>query len=259
MVRFDLENLLDNPGVLELLSKEAIRSGKSDEIASQVAQTNEIIDRLTDEERKVAQAVSDALESEAGEFPLDLEEQSREFVQHLVSVLREQRQFVNEQSPTGSIDEEIDDTPDEPEPLKNRVAGKLARRDITGDSDTRVAVFPTKKSGLTFLQENEAWGFVRVGSEFDYVAMYVTEDVQEVRYIAKVKSVVEPEEADLMRDPLDYKDSAKIDEGKMVIEFESGSLHELEDPVPYESKYPQGLRYTTLGKLRNARTTDDML
>lgn len=157
VVRFDLENLLDNPGVLELLSKEAIRSGKSDEIASQVAQTNEIIDRLTDEERKVAQAVSDALESEVGEFPLDLEEQSREFVQHLVSVLREQRQFVNEQSPTGSIDEEIDDTPDEPEPLKNRVAGKLARRDITGDSDTRVAVFPTKKSGLTFLQENEAW------------------------------------------------------------------------------------------------------
>lgn len=89
--------------------------------------------------------------------------------------------------------------------------------------------------------------------------MYVTEDVQEVRYVAKVKSVVEPKEADLMRDPLDYKDQAKIDEGKMVIEFESGSLHELEDPIPYESKYPQGLRYTTLGKLRDARTTDDML
>ncbi|AKH98272.1 hypothetical protein HLASF_1801 [Halanaeroarchaeum sulfurireducens] len=35
--------------------------------------------------------------------------------------------------------------------------------------------------------------------------------------------------------------------------------YELEDPVPYETKYPQGLRYTTVGDLRNAETTDDML
>ena len=45
----------------------------------------------------------------------------------------------------------------------------------------------------------------------------------------------------------------------MVIRFEPKSLYELEDPVPYETKYPQGLRYTTLGALRSAETTDDML
>ncbi len=33
VVQFDLDDLTENPGVLELLSKESIRSGKSDEIA----------------------------------------------------------------------------------------------------------------------------------------------------------------------------------------------------------------------------------
>lgn len=122
-----------------------------------------------------------------------------------------------------------------------------------------MAVFLTKESRLPFLRENETWGFVWVGSEFDYVAMYVTGDVRKVKHFAKVSDGVEPDEADLMREPLDYKDRAKIDKGKKVIMFESGSLYELEDPVPFESKYPPSLQYTTLGKLRNAETTDDML
>jgi hypothetical protein len=51
----------------------------------------------------------------------------------------------------------------------------------------------------------------------------------------------------------------EIGEGKMVVRFEPESLYELEDPVPYETKYPQSLQYTTLGALRTAETTDDML
>ena len=119
-------------------------------------------------------------------------------------------------------------------------------------------MFPTRESGLPFLKENEAWGFVRIGSEFDYVAMYVTGDAREVKYFATVDEVVNPEEAGLIRDPKDYKDRSKIDEDKMVITFEPGGLYELEDQIPYESKYPQSLRYTTLGKLKDARTTDDL-
>jgi predicted type IV restriction endonuclease len=57
---------------------------------------------------------------------------------------------------------------------------------------------------------------------------------------------------------LDYEDAAKIADGKMVIKFQPGSLYELEDPIPYESKYPQGLRYTTLDAIKSAETTDDI-
>ncbi|ADQ67121.1 hypothetical protein GL213_07735 [Halogeometricum borinquense] len=262
VVQFDLDDLAENPDVLELLTKESIRSGKSDEVAEQVAQTNRAIRHLQENEDSVTESVTETVENEVGDLTIDLEEQSREFVQNLVSVLREQRHFVSEEPPGESEEDdepESDDAADEIEPLENRVAGTIARKEINGDSDARVAVFPTKESGLPFLKENEAWGFVRVGSDFDYVAMYVTGDVREVKYFAKVSDVVEPDEAELMREPLDYKDRAKIAEGKKVIMFEPGSLYELEDPVPFESKYPQSLQYTTLGKLRNAETTDDML
>jgi hypothetical protein len=40
VVQFDLDDLGENPDILEILSKEAIRSGKADEIAEQVARTN---------------------------------------------------------------------------------------------------------------------------------------------------------------------------------------------------------------------------
>lgn len=96
VVQFDLDDLRENPDILEILSKEAIRSGKADEIAEQVARTNAVIAQLTSEEEQVANSVAEAIESEVGEFPIDLEEQSREFVQDLVSILQEQRRYVTE-------------------------------------------------------------------------------------------------------------------------------------------------------------------
>ncbi|WP_435196792.1 type I restriction enzyme HsdR N-terminal domain-containing protein [Natronomonas sp. EA1] len=262
VVQFDLDDLAETPDVLELLTKESIRSGKSDEVAEQVAQTNRAIRRLQENEDSVTESITEAVENEVGGLTIDLEEQSREFVQNLVSVLREQRHFVSEEPPDESQEEdesEPDEAEDDITTLENRVSGTIARKEIEGDAEARVAVFPTKESGLPFLKENEAWGFVRVGSDFDYVAMYVTGDVREVKYFAKVRDVVEPDAAELMREPQDYQDGAKIADGKKVITFESGSLYELDDPVPFESRYPQSLQYTTLGELRSAETTDDML
>jgi predicted type IV restriction endonuclease len=100
VVQFNLDDLADNPSVLELLTKESIRSGKSDEVAEQVAETNRAIRYLQENEDSVTEAVSEAVEAEVGELTIDLSEQSREFTQNLVSVLREQRQFVSEESPS---------------------------------------------------------------------------------------------------------------------------------------------------------------
>ena len=112
VVQFDLDDLTENPSMLELLTKESIRSGKSDAIAEQVAQTNRAIQALQENEDSVTEAVTDAVESEIGELTIDLDEQAREFVQNLVSVLREQRQFVSEAPPadpeTSSEDPDTD-------------------------------------------------------------------------------------------------------------------------------------------------------
>lgn len=256
VVRFDLDDIADNPDVLELLSKESIRSGRADEIANQVAKTNEAIRYLQENEDEVTESVRKAIADNLGDVPIELEEQAREFVQNLASVLQEQRQFVSEDAVT-----EVPETTGDEEvivPKRNRVNRTIRRRKIQGDPDARVAVFPTRESGIPFLVENEAWGFVRVGSDFDYAAMYVTGDIREVRYFAEVEELVDPNEADLARDSEEYVDAAKIAEDKVVVKFKPGTLCELEDPVPYATKYPQSLRYTSLQELREAETTDDL-
>jgi predicted type IV restriction endonuclease len=102
VVQFDLNDLAENPEVLELLTKESIRSGKSDEVAEQVAQTNRAIRYLENHEDSVTESVAEAVENEVDGLTIDIEEQSREFVQSLVSVLREQRHFVSEEPSEGT-------------------------------------------------------------------------------------------------------------------------------------------------------------
>jgi hypothetical protein len=126
VVQFDLGDLSENPGVLELLTKESIRSGKSDEIAQQVAETNRAIQYLQQNEDAVTEAVTDAIEAEVGELPIDLEEQSREFTQNLVSVLREQRQFVGEDSPRETEQEETEESGREPAQVEQSTPSQKA-------------------------------------------------------------------------------------------------------------------------------------
>ena len=267
---FGLDEMAENPDILEILTKDAIQSGRADEIAKQLTQTNRAISRLNEREEPIAGRLTDVLQDELGETPLDLEEQSLDFVHDLRHALRERREFIGSSTSSGddtteTTEDDVSDWDDdvdgevEIEPVENRIAGKIRRADIEGDDDAEVAVFPSRESGLPFLLENNAWGFVRIGRDFDYVAMYITRDAREVRYFATVKDVVDPEEANLVREPSEYKAGAKIAEEKKVVRFEEDSLYELEDPIPFESKYPQGHRYTTLGKLRAAETTDDIL
>ena len=96
VVEFDLADLADDPDVLELLTKESIQSGRSAEIAREVAETNRAIAHLRGEEAAVAEAVAETVESEIGGVGVDTTEQAREFVRDLAAVLEERRQFVAE-------------------------------------------------------------------------------------------------------------------------------------------------------------------
>ncbi|SDG00381.1 hypothetical protein SAMN05216218_11340 [Halorientalis regularis] len=250
-----LEDLPNRLAVLKAYEKDAIESGESGKILGRINELREARRTLEADKDDLAVELSNTLADEVSDAISSLAEtQAKEMIDRLVS----------------DIESEIDTDDggtDGPigggsgggiEPSDNHIAGQIRRAEVDGNGDAKVAVFPTKESGLPFLKENNAWGFVRVGSEFEYVAMYVTGDVRQVKYFATVKDVVPPEEAELSRPIEEYADGAKIAEDKMVIRFEPDSLYELEDPVPYETKYPQGLRYTTLGALRSAETTDDL-
>jgi hypothetical protein len=152
-----------------------------------------------------------------------------------------------------------------PDPEANALAGTVSRSELQGQDNILVAIFPTKRSGVEFLKENNAWAFVRIGRNPTYVAMYVSNGIQQIKYVAEVKEIVQPEQANLAR-PLDFysepasaEEQAGIDPAKKVVVFEKGSLFELEDPIPFKNKHPQSLTYTTLGELKRAETTDDLI
>ncbi|MFB6170012.1 MAG: type I restriction endonuclease [Haloarculaceae archaeon] len=251
-----LEDLPNRLAVLKAYEKDAIESGESGKILGRINELREARRTLEADKDGLAIELSNRLADEVSDAISPLAEtQAKEMIDRLVADIESEI----DTDGSGGTDDPIGSDSGGIEPSDNHIADRIRRSEIDGDDDAKVAVFPTKESGLLFLKENNAWGFVRVGSEFEYVAMYVTGDVRQVKYLATVRDVVPPEEAELSRPIEEYADGAKIAEDKMVIRFKPGSLYQLEDPVPYETKYPQGLRYTTLGALRTAETTDDML
>lgn len=147
-----------------------------------------------------------------------------------------------------------------PEVGGNAVVGQTSRRELEGADDAKVAIFPSRNDGIPFLKENNAWGFVNINQEPEYVGMYITGDVGAVKYVARVRDIVPAEEATLAK-PLDSYggDQANFDQNKRVVVFEPDSLYELSDPIPLANRVPYGLRYTDLGSFRTAETTDDIL
>ncbi|WP_206042245.1 hypothetical protein [Haloarcula argentinensis] len=149
---------------------------------------------------------------------------------------------------------------DGPQTGGDAVQGTISRDELDGLHDATVAVFPSQTPGVEFLKENNAWGFVHINQQPEYVAMYISDDVQQIRYVAYVQQIVPAADATLARTLESYiGDQAEFDEGKKVVVFEPDSLYELEDPIEYESRVPYSLRYTDLGRFKQAETTDDIL
>ena len=95
LIQFDLNDLKQRPDLLEILSKEHIQSGKSDEIASQIAEAGNAIAYLKENKGSVVEKLNTVLTDEiSASVPLDTEEQVIEFVEDLISALEEQRRTI---------------------------------------------------------------------------------------------------------------------------------------------------------------------
>jgi hypothetical protein len=251
----DLETLPERSTLLEAYTKGDIESGEGREKLERINELREAQGELETRKDDLAEDLVAVLtEGVSGSIASLAESQSKELIDRLIADIESEID-----SDSGGVSKLDDDETPPIEPEETAVVGRIDRADIIGEDDEKVAVFPTRESGLPFLKENNAWGYVRVGSEFEYVAMYVTGDVGAVKYVAKVRDVVPVSDADLARPAESYVEREAIDDGKRIVRFEPGSLYELADPIPFETKYPQSLRYTTLGALRTAETTDDLL
>lgn len=139
--------------------------------------------------------------------------------------------------------------------MTDALQGTITRREIDGRDDTFGALFPTKPAGIEFLRENNAWGFVTLAKEPEFVAMYVSGSEKEVQYFARVSDIVDSEEAELIRPVEEYP---QFKQGKKVVQFQPQSLYKLENPIPYRNRTPYSLRYITLGDFRTATGTDEL-
>lgn len=140
--------------------------------------------------------------------------------------------------------------------MTDALQGTISRHEIDGVDDTPGVLFPTQPEGIEFFRENNAWGFVTMNQEPEFVAMYVSGSENEVQYFARVKEIVDAEDAELARPVKEYP---QFESGKKVVVFQPKSLYELEDPIPYRDRTPYSLRYVTLGDFRTATGTDDLI
>ena len=139
--------------------------------------------------------------------------------------------------------------------MTGALQGSITRNEIDGSDDTLGALFPTQPKGVEFLQENNAWGFVTITREPEFVAIYVSGSENAVQYFAKVNEIVDAEDAELAHP---VEEHPRFESGKKVVVFEPQSLYLLEDPIPYRDRTPYSLRYITLGDFRTATGTDEL-
>lgn len=136
LIQFELDDLKERPELLEILSKEFIQSGKSDEIATQIAQAGEAILHLQQNKEQVSKTLNDVLLDEIGvSVPLDTEAQATEFVDGLILALEEQRRAIGT---TSSPDEEREVATPEVENVQD-VTGEYVIKMSNGD--TAIAPF----------------------------------------------------------------------------------------------------------------------
>jgi len=255
--RVSLEELEENSWMVELFSYDSIQKGEAKKIANNIVQRERAIEHLRDNKDAIAEEVTEVVTRELDEaIHQESTELAAEFIEELISTIEQ-----TSSTPKGN-------DPPKPKRYENlhrpsdKVEQKIARQDITGNDRDSVVVVPAKiERGLDFLFRNQAWGFVHIGQNPEFIAFYITggEGTSAVWYVARVADVVDIEEAELKDDPAELIDLSDPNERrKKVIQLEPGSLYELEDPIPYSKEYPQSLRYTTLEKLRSAETTEDL-
>ncbi len=92
---FELADLRRDPGVLELISKQALQSGDAEEIAIGLSQVDTALEQLNDRENAITRRIAGVLTDEfEDEPPLDVDAHAAEFVQELEASLAAHRRVL---------------------------------------------------------------------------------------------------------------------------------------------------------------------
>jgi len=151
-----LSELPENVESIKALSKESLESGESGRIAEKIRKRKRAVSRLRNGKDEIAADVTEAVTKRVGESVVSVAEtEAKEFVDRVVEEL-ENGGTVE----TGTLEnpETTTETKVTTKTGDTAVVGTLSRDEIDGDGDAKVAIFPARKSGIEFLEENNAWG-----------------------------------------------------------------------------------------------------
>lgn len=213
----------------DILNKGAMESGEANELGDDLQGRMDTIQVLKGDPGLVGEAVDNA--TLTGDVPHDGESVISELNQRLV------------------IEAKASQTP-EPGPDFPTVH----RQEITGEDDARVVWMSSRPGGVDFLREHHAWAFVGYPRrDPKYLALYISSPVQEVKYVARIDRVVPAREFGGIDDTLKQQN-----DGKYVLDL--SEIKELDDPIPFGRGEANvlGMTYTTMGRLKEANTVDDL-
>jgi len=247
-----LQDFIEKKYVLKYISKDSIKSGKTREYAKNIRQARESTEKINQNRDVIVGTIADILKKHTGGlFNEKIESLSKIFVSSVIQDLQEFTREIETKPPTKKLH-------------------VVRREDLRQYPDGLLLVTTSKPAGKTeeglpsgedFLRQFNAWGFIRVKRKPKYFALYISKPESKVKYFAKVKDII---------DPLDSKspfanrgidtlpDSYSYEEGKKLVLFEEESIVEIKPPIEFGKKSMLGLRYTTLEKFVDAKTTDDL-
>lgn len=155
LMKFELGDLDNNPHIIDILTKESIKSGKSDEIAQQVAQATEAIEQLSGEKAQTARKLVEVIQNELDQpMPIDIEEQALEFINTLIHALEEQKSVIRSDIMDVSLEKSQPRTDDETGQQEDNlgshepVSVDAYQIDIVDDKEVRFAFTDKNQSNV---------------------------------------------------------------------------------------------------------------
>jgi len=117
-------------------------------------------------------------------------------------------------------------------------------------------MFEGRYYGEEFLLRYNGWGFVNLGREPDYFALYISSPVRAVRYFGVVNEIIDPREE---QHPVEnFREYEPYESGDKLIMLEKDSIIELDDEIPFKGGPVWAFWYTTLDRFIDAESTKDL-
>lgn len=244
IAKLSLDDYLNKKELLWLLSKQYIEEGKTDDIVEVIHKSRQCIDAVEQNKDDIVDNIESTFRRYADSALYD---SIREFSKSVVPKFIE-----NMKEPLSDVMQSVSP--------KEEGREFVRRQNLPGNPQDEVAVFPSREDGIEFLEKYNAWGYVKMSRRPRFLALYVTAPYSSVLYLGEIKKVAGPFQNKNEIKKIEAADKTTFEPGKQLIYLKKGSVKKLSDPIPAGGvgTHPQGLRYTTIGKMMYAEDTSDL-